>query len=135
MARLPTSLMIAIWLVGAMWIVGLASSYLGFSSDVVWFVLFLGTGIALAEWRAADEAGGDEKIIAGPTSKLTQRYAHVKNYADLPEITWRQIEHFFSHYKDLEAGKWVKFAGWGDAEEAKRLIVEAIARAKNQSTS
>jgi len=53
MARLPTSLMIAIWLVGAMWIVGLASSYLGFSSDVVWFVLFLGTGIALAEWRAA----------------------------------------------------------------------------------
>jgi inorganic pyrophosphatase len=85
--------------------------------------------------KMTDEAGGDEKIIAVPTTKLTQRYAHVKNYADLPEITWRQIEHFFSHYKDLEAGKWVKFGGWGDAEEAKRLIVEAIARAKNQSTS
>jgi len=83
--------------------------------------------------KMTDEAGGDEKIIAVPTTKLTQRYAHVKNYSDLPEITWRQIEHFFSHYKDLEPGKWVKFAGWGDAEEAKRLIVEAMARAKHQS--
>ena len=79
-----------------------------------------------------DEAGGDEKIIAVPTTKLTQRYADVKNYSDLPEITWRQIEHFFSHYKDLEPGKWVKFAGWGDADEARRLIVEAIARAKQE---
>jgi hypothetical protein len=26
----------------------------------------------------------------------------------LPEITIKQIEHFFSHYKDLEPGKWVK---------------------------
>jgi inorganic pyrophosphatase len=78
--------------------------------------------------KMTDEAGGDEKIIAVPTSKLTQRYAHVRNYTDLPEITWRQIEHFFSHYKDLEAGKWVKFAGWGDAGEARRLIKEAIER-------
>ncbi|WP_342360163.1 inorganic diphosphatase [Terrarubrum flagellatum] len=80
--------------------------------------------------KMTDEAGGDEKIIAVPTPKLTQRYAHVKNYTDLPEITWRQIEHFFSHYKDLEPGKWVKFAGWGDAAEAKKLILEAIERAK-----
>jgi inorganic pyrophosphatase len=82
--------------------------------------------------RMTDEAGGDEKIVAVPTPKLTQRYAHVRNYTDLPEITWRQIEHFFSHYKDLEGDKWVKFAGWGDANEAKRLITEAIDRAKNQ---
>jgi len=78
-----------------------------------------------------DEAGGDEKILAVPTTKLTRRYEHVKNYTDLPEITWRQIEHFFTHYKDLEPGKWVKTAGWGDADEAKKLIVDAIARAKH----
>lgn len=83
--------------------------------------------------KMTDEAGGDEKILAVPTPKLTQRYAHVKNYTDLPEITWKQIEHFFSHYKDLEPGKWVKFAGWGDADEAKRLIVEAIERAGRQA--
>jgi inorganic pyrophosphatase len=65
--------------------------------------------------KMTDEGGGDEKIVAVPIPKLTQRYAHVINYTDLPEITWRQIEHFFAHYKDLEGGKWVRFAGWGDA--------------------
>ena len=80
-----------------------------------------------------DEAGGDEKIIAVPAPSLTLRYAHVHNYTDLPEITWHQIEHFFAHYKDLEPGKWVKFAGWGDAAMAKRLILESIERARKQS--
>jgi inorganic pyrophosphatase len=80
--------------------------------------------------KMTDEAGSDEKIIAVPIPKLTQRYAQVHNYTDLPEITWRQIEHFFAHYKDLEEGKWVSFDGWGDADEAKRLIGEAIERAK-----
>ena len=80
--------------------------------------------------KMVDEAGGDEKIVAVPAPKLTQRYANIWNYTDLPEITSRQVEHFFAHYKDLEPGKWVKFAGWGDAEEAKRLITEAIGRAK-----
>jgi inorganic pyrophosphatase len=42
----------------------------------------------------------------------------------------QQIQHFFEHYKDLEPGKWVKFIGWGDADEARRLIREAIERAK-----
>jgi inorganic pyrophosphatase len=57
-------------------------------------------------------------------------YAHVTNYADMPEITLQQIVHFFAHYKDLEPGKWAKIIGWGDAEEARRFIVEAIARAR-----
>jgi inorganic pyrophosphatase len=77
-----------------------------------------------------DEAGGDEKIIAVPTSKLTQRYDKVKNYSDLPDITLQQIQHFFEHYKDLEPGKWVKVTRWGDAEEAFKLIEEGIARGK-----
>jgi inorganic pyrophosphatase len=80
--------------------------------------------------KMEDDAGKDEKIIAVPSTPLTKRYAHVRTYRDLPEITWQQIEHFFLHYKDLEAGKWVKLIGWGEADEAQRLIVEAIARAK-----
>lgn len=87
-------------------------------------------GVLLME----DEAGGDEKIIAVPTTRLTQRYAHIKTASDLPEITRRQIEHFFSHYKDLEPGKWVKFDGWGEIDEAQRLITEAIARAQSESS-
>jgi inorganic pyrophosphatase len=77
-----------------------------------------------------DDAGGDEKILAVPVPKLTKRYEHVFNYTDLPPITIEQVQHFFEHYKDLEPGKWVKMNGWGDAEEAKRLIREAVARAK-----
>jgi inorganic pyrophosphatase len=79
-----------------------------------------------------DDGGGDEKIIAVPTSQITQRYIHVKSYKDLPEITRQQIEHFFVHYKDLEPGKWVKLLGWGDVEEACGLIAAAIARARTK---
>ena len=79
--------------------------------------------------RMQDEAGGDEKIIAVPVPRLTRRYENVHNYTDLPDITVKQIEHFFQHYKDLEATKWVKVLGWGDAAEAEKIILEAIERA------
>ena len=59
----------------------------------------------------SDEAGGDEKILAVPSTKLTRRYDNVINHSDLPKITLDQIEHFFQHYKDLEEGKWVKLEG------------------------
>ena len=77
-----------------------------------------------------DNAGQDEKIIAVPSHALTKRYDHVKTAADLPEITLHQIEHFFEHYKDLEPGKWVKISGWQGADDARRLVVEAIERAQ-----
>ena len=76
-----------------------------------------------------DEAGGDEKLIAVPAPKLTQRYAKVFNHTDLPEITLQQIEHFFAHYKDLEPNKWVKIVRWGDAEEARNIVRQGVARA------
>ena len=79
-----------------------------------------------------DNAGEDEKIIAVPSAHLTQRYHRVQTYTDLPEITIKQIEHFFEHYKDLEPGKWVKIIRWGDASEAHRLIAEGIERARKQ---
>jgi inorganic pyrophosphatase len=77
-----------------------------------------------------DESGGDEKIVAVPTTKLTRRYESVKTYSDLPQITLEQIEHFFTHYKDLEPGKWVKIKSWVGAEEAKKLVMDGIERAK-----
>ncbi|MEN9707662.1 MAG: hypothetical protein RIQ68_70 [Pseudomonadota bacterium] len=77
-----------------------------------------------------DEAGGDEKIVAVPSPKLTKRYEKVHNYTDLPQITLDQIQHFFEHYKDLEKGKWVKVLRWGDAAEAKKLVMDSVERAK-----
>ena len=82
--------------------------------------------------KMEDDGGGDEKIIAVPSPKLTQRYVSVKNYTDLPSITLEQIQHFFEHYKDLEPGKWVNVLGWGDAEEAKSLILQAVERARQK---
>jgi inorganic pyrophosphatase len=82
--------------------------------------------------KMQDEAGGDEKIIAVPVPRLTRRYEKVLGYKDLPEITLKQIEHFFEHYKDLESNKWVKVLGWGDAAEAKRMILESIDRARSK---
>jgi inorganic pyrophosphatase len=79
-----------------------------------------------------DDGGQDEKIIAVPVPKLTRRYDKIQNYTDMPEITLKQIEHFFEHYKDLEPGKWVKISGWQDVNVAKKLIVEAIERYKAQ---
>jgi inorganic pyrophosphatase len=77
-----------------------------------------------------DDGGGDEKLIAVPSSKLTMRYDKIKTAADLPAITAQQIEHFFAHYKDLEPGKWVKIHHWGDVDEAKALIRASIERAR-----
>jgi len=83
-------------------------------------------GVLLME----DEAGGDEKLLAVPSNKLTKRYEKVVDHTDLPAITLEQIEHFFAHYKDLEPGKWVKIVRWGDAAEARALVLEGIERAK-----
>jgi inorganic pyrophosphatase len=79
-----------------------------------------------------DNAGQDEKIIAVPSPHLTKRYEKVFNYTDLPQITLDQVAHFFEHYKDLEPGKWVKIGGWHDAAHARKMIVEAIERAKEK---
>jgi inorganic pyrophosphatase len=78
--------------------------------------------------KMQDEAGGDEKIVAVPVPRLTRRYENVFNYLDLPDITIQQIEHFFTHYKDLESEKWVKVIGWGNAGEAEAIILEALER-------
>ena len=81
-------------------------------------------GVLLME----DESGKDEKILAVPHSKLHPYYDARETHTDLPEIQLRQIEHFFSHYKDLEEGKWVKVSGWVGAKDAIRIIQEGIDR-------
>jgi inorganic pyrophosphatase len=76
-----------------------------------------------------DDAGQDEKILAVPSSHVSRRYQNIADYTDLPAITLEQVQHFFEHYKDLEPNKWVRIDHWGDAAEAKQMIIDAIARA------
>ena len=83
-------------------------------------------GVLLME----DESGQDEKILAVPQSRLHPFFNEVKSYKDLPPILTQQIAHFFEHYKDLEPNKWVKILGWKDADEAAKLVTEAMERYK-----
>ena len=76
-----------------------------------------------------DESGVDAKLIAVPHDKLSPLYKGVKEHSDLPELLLRQIEHFFTHYKDLEAGKWVKIMGWENADAARAEIMKSLAAA------
>ena len=80
-----------------------------------------------------DEAGADAKVLAVPVDKLTTMYRSVESPRDLPQITLDQISHFFEHYKDLEPGKFVKINGWFGQEEAKKEIMEGVARFQDSS--
>lgn len=75
-----------------------------------------------------DESGTDAKILAVPVDKLTTIYRDVHEIDQVPQLLRDQLEHFFSHYKDLEKGKWVKIDGWAGAAEAKKEIVDSVAR-------
>jgi len=78
-----------------------------------------------------DEAGKDAKLVAVPHTKLTKIYDNVKDINDLPELLLAQIKHFFEHYKELEAGKWVKVDGWDGAEAAKAEIIKSVEAYEN----
>jgi inorganic pyrophosphatase len=78
--------------------------------------------------RMTDESGKDAKILAVPVDKLTPRYQHVKQPSDLGKELIDAIEHFFTHYKDLDKGKWVKVDGWEDVESARKEILASVKR-------
>lgn len=75
-----------------------------------------------------DEAGQDAKILAVPAYKLSVSHRGVNEYTDLSPLLLDQIAHFFEHYKDLEANKWVKIEGWVGSKEAKAEISASIER-------
>jgi inorganic pyrophosphatase len=85
-------------------------------------------GVLLME----DEKGSDEKLLCVPVDTTFPYYADVGDGADLPTIVMQQVEHFFAHYKDLEPGKWVRILGWGGVDEARKIVMASIARARQR---
>jgi inorganic pyrophosphatase len=77
-----------------------------------------------------DEAGSDEKLLAVPVDKVFNGYVHVHDIDQVSKHWLERIGHFFQHYKDLEPGKWVKISGWGDAAQARKIVLEAVERFK-----
>ncbi len=83
--------------------------------------------------RMVDEAGEDAKVLAVPVQKITPLYDDIHSYQDFPYLVLRQIEHFFQHYKDLEAGKWVRVEGWDGPDAARQEIYAGVAAYRAQS--
>ncbi len=79
-----------------------------------------------------DEEGMDEKLLAVPVKKLDPMWEEIKDVGDCADATLNKIKHFFEHYKELEPGKWVKVRDFKGAEEAKKIIMEAIKRFKEK---
>ncbi len=75
-----------------------------------------------------DESGGDMKLLAVPTDKTLSWYKHWRSPQDLAPERLTQIQHFFEHYKDLEAGKWVKVLGWAGPDAARAEILASVGR-------
>lgn len=78
--------------------------------------------------RMSDEAGSDAKVIAVPVPKIFAGYEQVGDISQVSQHWLDRIGHFFEHYKDLEAGKWVKVEGWEGVESARREILESQLR-------
>jgi len=84
---------------------------------------------AIAMFRMSDEAGEDDKIMCVPAHD--PRKFNLQDIGDMPEFERLEIQHFFETYKDLEPGKSVEGATWGNCAEAEAEVLASIARAKN----
>lgn len=85
--------------------------------------------------RMEDENGEDNKVLAVPVDKLTQLYRNVQSPEDLPEALLKQIAHFFSHYKDLENGKFARVGGFEGIAAAEQEILQSEAAYRAVLTS
>jgi len=74
-----------------------------------------------------DEKGGDEKVLAVPSTDPSFETYH--SLSDVPPHFLREMDHFFRVYKELE-GKHVTSMGWKDRWEAEQVIRDCIKRAK-----
>lgn len=72
-----------------------------------------------------DQGVRDEKVLAVVNND--PRYTEVSDYTDIYTHILREVEHFFSIYKDLE-GKRTKTIAWHSAEETRRVILESQER-------
>ncbi len=78
-----------------------------------------------------DDGEVDDKIVVVPADDRNSG-DKITTLDDLGERWKQKIEHHFNHYKDLKKPGSTKVVGWGDAEEAKKVIKESIERWNNK---
>lgn len=78
-----------------------------------------------------DDGEADHKVVVVPADDRNTGDS-INSLDDLGERWKQQIEHHFTHYKDLKKPGSTKVLGWGDVEAAKAIITESIERYNNQ---
>ena len=79
-----------------------------------------------------DDGEADHKVVVVPADDRNTGDS-ITSLSDLGERWKQQIEHHFTHYKDLKKPGSTKVLGWGDAEAAKQIIQESIDRWNSQT--
>lgn len=79
-------------------------------------------------FQMTDEAGGDDKVLCVPAGDA--RWDHVNDIGDVSSFDLDAIKHFFSEYKALEPGKYVKTAEWVGRAEAEAEVQRSQERFK-----
>lgn len=75
--------------------------------------------------KFVDDGEVDDKVVVVPADNRDDD--RITSLDDIPQ--WKkQIEHHFTHYKDLKKPGSTKVLGWGDVEEAKQIVKSCIAR-------
>ena len=75
--------------------------------------------------RMLDRGEPDDKILGVPLhDPAHEEYFDI---ADIPQHMLREIEYFFSTYKDLE-GRRVQAAGWEKSERAMQIVQDSVER-------
>lgn len=78
-----------------------------------------------------DDGEADHKVVVVPADDRNTGDS-INSLEDLGERWKQQIEHHFTHYKDLKKPGSTKVEGWGDVEAAKAIIAESIERYNQQ---
>ncbi len=73
-----------------------------------------------------DDGEVDDKIVAVPADDRNTGN-RIQTLEDIPQLV-KQLENHFNHYKDLKKPGSTIVKGWGDVNEAKRVIHESIDR-------
>src|SRR5690606_8596935 len=88
---------------------------------------------AIGVLNMVDDGEADEKLICVAADDVTK--SHIKSLEDLGDNFKPMVEHFYGQYKAWKKnwqGSPVSFNGWGDAEEAKKIISQSIKLASKQ---
>ena len=95
---------------------------------LVWEPTFPGCVIEskpIGLFKMWDEKGEDDKILCVPVKDPL--WNHINDLSEVPPHLLKEIDHFFTIYKDLEMKK-VRVEGWRTLQEANRVIVESRER-------